>query len=331
MPQSRLARLINKKPTLTLTIGDPAGIGPEIIVKTLAQKKVYQICQPVVIGTKSVLDFYLKNCPTVSHRSFNLINVGKIKELKFGKIDPDYGKLSYEYLKKAFELVNTGQADGIVTAPISKEALQRAGLFYSGHTEILAELTGEKNLLMLMVNKKLKVAMVTRHLPLKKVSEVITQEKVVLAISKGVQAIKDYFRVNRAKVGVCALNPHSGEGGILGKEEKEIIAPAIEEAKKSPVLRECSIFGPLPADVLFRDWKKYDLIVAMYHDQAMIPLKLLDASSLVNITIGLPFVRTSPGHGTAFDIAGKNIADERPMLAAVKLAAEMCKERWKTN
>ncbi len=328
MPQSKLANL-NKKPTLALTIGDPAGIGPEIVIKILAKKKVHQICQPVVIGTKSVLDFYLKNYSS-SLPGFNLIDVGKIKKLKFGKIDADYGRLSYEYIKKAVELVQTKQVNGLVTAPISKEALQRAGLIYSGHTEILSNLTGIKNVLMLMVNKKVKVAMVTRHLPLKNVAKNLTQEKIFLAIKLGVEGLKKYFSLppprrrvaeegDRPHIAVCALNPHAGEGGVFGKEEKEIIIPAIEKAKK----KGYNIYGPYPADTVFQHWQKYDLIIALYHDQAMLPLKLLDPYSLVNVTLGLPFIRTSPGHGTAFDIAGKNIADERPMFSAVKLAAEM--------
>lgn len=322
MLQSKSAKL-SKKPSLALTIGDPAGSGPEIVIKTLAQKKVYQLCQPVVIGTKSVLDFYLKNYPSVISSGFDLVDVGKVKKLNFGKINPDYGRLSYEYIKKAVDLVQNGEVDGLVTAPISKEALQRAGVNYSGHTEILTELTGEKNLLMLMVNKKVKVAMVTRHLPLKDVANNLTKEKIFLAIQLGAEGLKKYFSIAKPKIAVCSLNPHSGEGGILGKEEKEIIIPAVNEAKKQGYY----ISGPYPAETVFRGWQKYDLIITMYHDQAMLPLKLLDPYSLVNVTLGLPFVRTSPGHGTAFDIAGKNIADARPMFSAVKLATQMCKVR----
>jgi len=352
MPQLKLAKL-NKKPILALTIGDPAGIGPEIVIKTLAKKEVYQICQPLVIGTKSVLDFYLKKYPSIrqggeesnhpsviSTRKFELINIGEIKKLNLGKIDAEYGHLAYKYIKKAVELAKNGQVDGLVTAPISKEALNRAGLNFSGHTEILSKLTGVKNLLMLMVNKKLKVAMVTRHLPLKDVSENLTKEKIFLAIELAQQALKKYFSLPQPRIAVCALNPHSGEGGILGKEEKEIIIPAIKQvtlARRSRSVAKAlerrrlgeggsyrlQVTGPLPADTIFQHWQKYDLIIAMYHDQAMIPLKLLDPYSLVNVTLGLPFIRTSPGHGTAFDIAGKNIADERPMFSAVKLAVEM--------
>ncbi len=322
-PQSKSAKLNKpRKPILAITIGDPAGIGPEIVVKTLAKNNIYQICQPVIIGTKSVLDFYLKKYPSVvSSRIFDLIDIGKIKKLRFSKIDAAYGRLAYKYIKKAVELAQTGQVDGIVTAPISKEALNRAGLNYSGHTEIFAKLTGIKNLLMLMVNKKVKVAMVTRHLPLGEVVKELTVEKVFLAIKLAIQGLEKYFSVYRPKTVVCALNPHAGEGGILGREEKEIIIPAIEKAKRNGY----NVIGPYPADTVFQNWQKYDLIIALYHDQAMIPLKLLGSSSLVNVTIGLPFIRTSPGHGTAFDIAGKNIADERPMFSAVKLATEMCK------
>ncbi|HCJ66185.1 MAG TPA: 4-hydroxythreonine-4-phosphate dehydrogenase, partial [Elusimicrobia bacterium] len=229
MLQSKLAKL-SKKPSLAITIGDPAGIGPEIVIKTLAKKEVYQICQPVVIGTKSVLDFYLKKYPpVVSNREFELINIGKIRKLNFGMTNSEYGQLSYEYIKKAVELVQNGQVDGLVTAPISKEALNRAGLNYSGHTEILAELTGKKNLLMLMVNKKLKVAMVTRHLPLKDVANSLTKEKIILAIKLGAKALEKYFSIAKLRIAVCALNPHRGEGGVLGKEEKEIIIPAIKQ------------------------------------------------------------------------------------------------------
>ncbi len=331
MPQLKLAKL-NKKPVLALTIGDPAGIGPEIVIKTLLKKKVYQFCQPLVIGTKSVLNYYLKNSSLSLHPIENitqayfragtvdLINLGNLKEIAYGKVKSTYGYLAYTYLKKAVELAKTKEVDGLVTAPISKEALHCAGLFYSGHTEILGKLTGIKNLVMLMVNKKLKIAMVTRHLPLKEVAKNLKQEKIFLTIELAQQMLKKYFSLPQPRIVVCALNPHAGDGGVLGKEEKEIIRPAVEKAKKKGYL----ISGPLPVDVVFQHWQKYDLIITMYHDQAMIPLKLLDPYSLVNVTLGLPFVRTSPGHGTAFDIAGKNIADARPMFSAVKLATEMC-------
>lgn len=335
MLQLKSAKL-NKaqKPILAITIGDPAGIGPEIVIKTLLKNKVYQICQPLVIGTKSVLNFFLKNYPLSIHPIekvnqayfksgiVDLINIDNLKKLNFGIIEPAYGLLAYEYIKKGVELAKTGQINGLVTAPISKEALQRAGLNYSGHTEILAKLTGKKNLLMLMVNKKVKVAMVTRHLPLKEITNNLTKEKIFLAIELGAEALKKYFSLPHPRIAVCALNPHAGEGGVLGKEEKEIIIPAIEKAKK----KGYNIYGPYPADTIFQNWQKYDLVIAMYHDQAMIPLKLLGSSSLVNVTIGLPFIRTSPGHGTAFDIAGKNIADERPMFSTIKLASEMCQK-----
>lgn len=332
-------------PKIVITMGDSAGVGTEVIVKTLSLPDIYKICQPVVIGDAKVLKSILEFSKTLTSKGelrlnpirdirkakFNygvidLFDLGNIDmdKLKPGRIDPMCGKATFEYIKKGVEIVQSGKAKGMVTAPLCKKSMEEAGFSYPGHTELLAELTGTKDFAMMLVGGNLRVVLVTRHLPLKEVASSLSKEKILLAIRLGVEAMKAWG-IDSPRVGVCALNPHAGEWGILGKEEMETIIPAIEEARKEGI----TISGPLPSDKTFYDAAggRYDLAIAMYHDQGQVPVKLLSFTKSVNVTLGLPFVRTSPCHGTGFDIAGQNKANPQSFIEAIKLAAKLLKEK----
>ncbi|MQY66466.1 MAG: 4-hydroxythreonine-4-phosphate dehydrogenase PdxA [Clostridia bacterium] len=330
-------------PKIVITMGDSAGVGPEVIVKALSLPETYKICQPIVIGDAKVLasvlqfskslasegELRLNPIKDIRKARFNygvidLFDLGNIDidRLKPGKVDPMCGKATFEYIKKGSEIVKNGGAEGMVTAPLCKKSMEDAGFSYPGHTELLAELTGTKDFAMMLVGGNLRVVLVTRHLPLKEVASSLSKQKVLLAIRLGVEAMKA-LGIDSPKVGVCALNPHAGEWGILGKEEIETIIPAIEEARKEGI----AINGPLPSDKGFYDTAggRYDLAIAMYHDQGQVPVKLLSYTKSVNVTLGLPFVRTSPCHGTGFDIAGQNKANPQSFIEAIKLAAKLIK------
>ncbi|MFH1259091.1 MAG: 4-hydroxythreonine-4-phosphate dehydrogenase PdxA [Elusimicrobiota bacterium] len=311
------------KPVAAITIGDPSGVGPEVVVKALQKLKNWPYFTPLVIGDRNVLKRY-----GWTASSSGLIELDNQNKLSFlpGKPSVPGGKRSFRYVTRAVELIAQNEAQVLINAPIAKESWHQAGYFYSGHTELLAELSKSPPPEMLMVGvlpqgRQLRSLLVTRHLPLKNIPANLSIAKIVQAIKLADLSLKKYFRLPQPSIGVCSLNPHAGEGGVLGREEKEIIVPAVKELKKAGL----DVFGPYPADKVF--WEagqgKYDLAAAMYHDQAMIPLKLLAYHSAVNITLGLPFIRTSPGHGTAFDIAGKNLANPQAMVEAIKLAVEM--------
>jgi len=328
-------------PRIVITMGDPAGIGPEITIKALRLPEIYEICQPIVVGSARVLEVvseFSRSPALVGELKLNPITeIGKarfkhgtidvvdlpnmdVERLRPGKVDPMCGKASFEYIKKGVEIVRGGAAKAMVTAPLCKKAMEEAGFSYPGHTELLASLTGTKDFAMMLVGGNLRVVLVTRHLALKDVASSLTKEKVLLAIRLGIEAMK-VFGIDSPKVGVCALNPHAGEWGVLGKEEVETILPAIEDARREGI----AINGPLPSDKVFYDAAggRYDLAIAMYHDQALIPVKLLSFTRSVNVTLGLPFVRTSPCHGTAFDIAGQNKANPQSFIEAIKLAVKL--------
>jgi len=330
-------------PKIVITMGDSAGVGPEVIVKALSLPDTYKICQPIVIGDAKVLasvlqfskslasegELRLNPIKDIRKARFNygvidLFDLGNIDidRLKPGKVDPMCGKATFEYIKKGVEIVQSGKAKSMVTAPLCKKSMEDAGFSYPGHTELLAELTGTKDFAMMLVGGNLRVVLVTRHLPLKEVASSLSKEKVLLAIRLGVEAMKA-LGIDSPRVGVCALNPHAGEWGVLGKEEIETIIPAIEEARKEGI----AINGPLPSDKGFYDTAggRYDLAIAMYHDQGQVPVKLLSYTKSVNVTLGLPFVRTSPCHGTGFDIAGQNKANPQSFIEAIKLAVKLMK------
>jgi 4-hydroxythreonine-4-phosphate dehydrogenase len=319
---------------LAITMGDPGGVGPEIIVKAFAFPEITDCCTPIVIGDASVMEEALNllqlpltlrviQSPTASRPSRGCIDVIDIAGGKsFMKCMPtaEGGRACVRYIEKAVELATGKQIRGIVTAPISKEALKMAGLKWPGHTEMLADLTNTKDCAMMLVGGPLKVILVTIHTALRNVPDLITKQKVVKTIRLAKKAC-DMLGVKNPKIAVAGLNPHAGEKGIFGDEEIRKIIPAVREAIEEKI----PVSGPYPPDTIFH--KAYlgdvDIIVCMYHDQGLIPLKMIAFDKGVNVTVGLPFVRTSPDHGTAYDIAWKGIASPSSMIEAIRLAAEL--------
>jgi 4-hydroxythreonine-4-phosphate dehydrogenase len=300
-----------------ITIGDPSGIGPAVTLKAL--DKLKRQIDVVVIGDKWVLSKLSPlGCNLSDNNLVDLANVSKSK-FAFGKVSAGYGKASVEYLEVALRMLRTKEIDCLVTAPISKEAINKAGFNYSGHTEFLAQRTHTKETVMMLLNKRLKFSLVTRHSALKDVAKQLSADKLSSTILLTHQALKKLFGIKNPRVVVCGLNPHASDNGIIGNEEINIIKPVVNK------LRIKNLSGPFSADVAIAraNNQEYDCVIAMYHDQALIPLKLTEKFSGVNITLGLPFVRTSPLHGTAFDIANKPaLADPRSMIEAIKLAVQ---------
>lgn len=323
-------------PRIVITMGDPAGIGSEIIMKALSNPEVYKICEPIVIGDAHRLEqagkivnsklqvVSLKTIEDVkmSEGIVNCIDLHLVPDdLPFGKLSPVAGEAAYRYIEKASEIVMAGKAQAICTAPISKEALHAAGHKFPGHTELLAHLTNTPEVSMMLVSPKLRVIHVTTHIGLIDaiakiepglVERVITRAHDVL-VKRGIE---------NPKIAVCAINPHAGENGLFGYgEEEEKIVPAIKNCQA----KGWNVVGPLPGDTLFylAGRGDYDIVVAMYHDQGHIPVKVLGLEEGVNITVGLPVIRTSVDHGTAFDIAGTGLADERSLLEALRQASDL--------
>lgn len=319
---------------LAITMGDPGGVGPEVIVKALASSEIRQHCAPVVIGDRYVMEEALSllkiplklrmiKSPKESRpagSSIELIDMGMIKEVPKNRPTVEGGSACLGYIKKAVELALNRQVEGIVTAPISKEALKMAGVKWPGHTEMLADLTRTKDYAMMLAGGPLKVILVTIHTALRNVPDLITRQRVLKTIRLAKKAC-DMLKIRDPRIAVAGLNPHAGEAGIFGDEEKEKIVPAMAKAKKEGI----PVSGPYPPDTIFHKAYKgeVDIIVCMYHDQGLIPLKMVAFDRGVNVTIGLPFVRTSPDHGTAYDIAWKGIADPSSMIEAIKLAAKL--------
>lgn len=320
-------------------MGDPCGIGPEIILKALQSPGIKNIAHYVIIGNEGVVDHTAKvlKIPiayrTISHISeiedgrqpLSLVSIGNFKSnfIKQKKATAEGGELSVQCVIRGINLAMSGHIGALVTAPICKEAIHLGGYGYPGHTEMLQIFSGAKRVVMLMVGGKLRVAFVTTHIALKDVPQLITVEDVLGTIAISNNNLRQYFGIKKPKIAVCGLNPHAGEEGIFGDEERKVIIPAVEKAKKKGI--QCD--GPVSADTIFYKALKgaCDAVVAIYHDQGAIPLKLHAFETGVNITLGIPFIRTSPDHGTAYDIAGKGIADPHSMMEAIKTAARMAR------
>ncbi len=343
------------KPLLAITMGDAAGIGPEIIAKALSLDEVYQVCRPLVVGDAVAIKMGLD----VANLSLSINKVGAPEDglykrgiidilsldninasaLVMGKPQAMAGKASVESVMKAAEMAMRDEVDGIVTAPLNKEAMNMAGYKYPGHTELLAELAHTQDYAMMLLAGNLRVVHVTTHVALSQVPVLITKDRVFKKIRAAQEAARS-LGFERPRIGVAGLNPHSGEGGLFGKEEIEVITPAIDEAKKAGMLVE----GPVPPDTIFSKalGGVYDVIVAMYHDQGHIPVKLhgfrldeisgkWEEVSGVNMTVGLPFIRTSVDHGTAYGKAGRRegTANPQSLVDAIKIAAKMAEVRLK--
>jgi len=324
------------RPTIAITMGDPAGIGPEVIMKALAQEAARAICNPLVIGDANRLRKagWLVGAPVAvdalgdakqANFAASAVQCLDLKlvpdDLPFGQVSAAAGEVAYRCIEKAVEVVQAGGAQAICTAPLSKEALHAAGHKFPGHTELLAHLTGTPEVSMMLVSSKLRVIHVTTHIGLLDAIEKIEPGLVERVISRG-HGVLVRAGIANPRIGVCAINPHAGENGLFGRgEEAAKIAPAIEACQR----RGWDVRGPLPADTLFflAGRGDYDMVVAMYHDQGHGPIKVLGLEAGVNITVGLPVIRTSVDHGTAFDIAGKGIADERSLIEALRQAADL--------
>ncbi len=332
------------KPVIGITIGDAAGVGPEIIVKALAEKEVYNICRPVVIGDlgimKRAVSIVGKNltCRAIDDvlsggHEFGQIDVLDLnnlpEDLPFAQVDPRAGKAAYTYVETAVNLALAGKIAAIATAPLNKDAMNQGGCHFPGHTEILAHLSNTKNYAMMLTGGSLRVIHVSTHLSLRQACEKVKKDRVLKVIELADQAMKK-IGIKEPRIAVAGLNPHSGEGGLFGTEEIEEIIPAIESAKTLGL----NVTGPVAPDTVFYRAavkKDFDIVVVMYHDQGHIPLKVLGFEEGVNITVGLPFIRTSVDHGTAFDIAGKGVANHMSMLESIRLAALMAEASAKDN
>ncbi|HET6420028.1 MAG TPA: 4-hydroxythreonine-4-phosphate dehydrogenase PdxA [Geobacteraceae bacterium] len=328
------------KPLIAITMGDPSGVGPEIIAKTLVRPDIAAVCRLLVVGdpaamkravsvTGSGLEIKLAADAESAAFSENVINLRPLSELsvvdmEFGHPSALAGEAMYRYIEEAARLCLDGKAAAMVTAPISKEALNRAGRKYPGHTELLAELTGAKEFVMMLAGDRLRVALVTIHEALADVPRLLNVDRILATIRIVHRDLDRYFKRN-PRLAVLALNPHCGEGGLFGEEEKTVIGPAVEAARDEGI----DAIGPLSADTLFHFAARgeYDAVICMYHDQGLIPLKLLHFDDGVNVTLGLPIIRTSVDHGTAYGLAGTGRASEASLVAAIKMAARMAKIR----
>ncbi|MBI1884422.1 MAG: 4-hydroxythreonine-4-phosphate dehydrogenase PdxA [Chlamydiae bacterium] len=319
------------KPIIAITLGDVAGIGPEVVAKALARDEIWKVCQPWVYGPPGVLEHTSKFLEKSLREIFFGKSIkGKILIRPVGKISLDLvgsGQMSQEVAKAALDAVHAaardaleGKVQALVTAPLHKKNVRQVNPQFLGHTEFLADLTQTRSVVMMMASPRLKVALVTTHVPLKEVSKNVTREKIFNVISIFHEALES-AGLKKPKIGVCALNPHGGEDG--GEEEKKKIGPAVRLAQKKGM----NVEGPFSADTLFyKAWQgKYDGVVSMYHDQGLAPLKMMAFDEAVNVTLGLPFVRTSPDHGTAYPIAGRGIASPESMVSAIQMAARLVK------
>ncbi|MDB5251564.1 MAG: 4-hydroxythreonine-4-phosphate dehydrogenase [Flaviaesturariibacter sp.] len=318
-----------QKPVIGITCGDLNGIGMELILKTFSDHRLIDRCTPVIFGSQKLINFYKKTIPELvlnvtvvtdltqlNHKQVNVVNCWEDEvEIKPGELTEAGGKYAVLALKAAVKAVQEGHLHGIVTAPIHKKNVQSADFNHSGHTPFLKEATAMRDVLMLLYADQIRVALVTEHLPVKDVAQQLTKQAIISKMKLLTQSLRRDFGIDRPKVAVLGLNPHAGDEGLIGNEEETIIKPAIKDAKQHNVLA----FGPYSADAFFarQSYLQFDAVLAMYHDQGLIPFKTIASGEGVNFTAGLPFVRTSPDHGTAFDIAGRNLADATSFTTAV--------------
>lgn len=336
-------------PVLAITMGDPASIGPEIEVKALLQENIHAICRPLLVGDAVVFQQIIDKLQlkatvnavnNVADAKFEIgtidvydLGITDISKLEFGKIDAMCGEASFQAVKKAIELAMGGEVDGTVTGPINKKSINEAGHHFAGHTEIYAHYTGTKKYAMLLVEDHINVIHVSTHVSLRQACDLVKKERIIQVIELIVDGLKRLGKTN-LKIGVAGLNPHSGDNGLFGTEDIEEILPAVEEARQLGY----DVEGPVPPDTMFAKaaMGAYGGVVAMYHDQGHIPFKLagfkwnaekqqMDSVKGVNITLGLPIIRTSVDHGTAFEIAGKGIASSDAMVLAIESAVQLAK------
>ncbi|NKB81220.1 MAG: 4-hydroxythreonine-4-phosphate dehydrogenase PdxA [Nitrospirales bacterium] len=333
------------RPLLAMTMGDPAGIGPEIIVKALASEAIWCVCRPVVIGSLSVFQNMVQGLGSSLRvmavpwdtpvPEWSVMKKGtlpvidplspRLKTVRLGRAAASSGAASVACIHTAVQLALAGHVSGMVTAPINKEAMHMAGYDFRGHTELLADLTHSKRVAMMLLGGPLKIVFATTHLSIRDLPQALTVSRISQAIRLAHHGLQEYFQIVAPRIAVAALNPHAGERGLFGQEERLVIAPAVKRAKRLGI----QTVGPLPADTLFGEAARgsYDAVVAMYHDQGLIPLKLMAFGKCVNVTIGLPIVRTSVDHGTAYDIVGTGQASPQSLIEAIHLAARLVQRR----
>lgn len=318
------------KPKIVITMGDPAGIGPELCLRALNDNALKRICTLQVIGDKGLLRHLSQKLKLKEPNEKNIISLSQLSlkgkgSLKAARPTVESSKAMIDYISCAVKMLSSGEANAMVTAPISKEAAKKSGFNFPGHTEYLADLTNSKNFVMMLGGDRLKVTLVTIHEALRVVPDLVKKDKVYNTIKVTYDSLKNDFKIKNPRICVTGLNPHSGEGGLFGDEEAKEIAPAIKKALKNKM----NVTGPLPADTAYyRAYNgEFDCVVSMYHDQALGPLKLVHFEDGVNATLGLPIIRTSVDHGTAYDIAWKGKASYKSLKEAVKWAAKMAGNR----
>ncbi len=330
------------KPRLAISMGDPAGIGPEVIIKALQDNKIAKRIRPLVVGDPEVM----RRAAEICRSKIRIFPVKEISEVQFrpeilpvwpialsfsrerdsrirpGRWTPYTGRISYAAVERAVKFVLNQEADAVVTAPICKQAWRAAGVIFSGHTEFLGRLTKTRDFAMMFVDGKFRLVLVTIHEPLARVPKLITRKRIYKIVNIAAKELQESFNIRRPRIAVAGLNPHAGEAGIFGREEIREIIPAIRDLSHN---KRIKVTGPYSPDTLFNNdiTRSFDLIVCMYHDQGLIPFKMEAIHRGVNLTAGLPIIRTSPDHGTAFDLAGKGQAHAGSMSAALSLAADM--------
>ena len=332
--------MLNDLPVIGITMGDPSGIGPEIIVKTLSDFKIHEICRPVVLGDPGALIPGPGGVKKISVNEItkpseargrkgeiDLVAVSRLhKDLMApGKPAVEGGEAMVDYIVRAVEMAQNGELSAVVTCPINKALMHKAGHLFEGHTQLISRLTNTEDCVMMLAGDRLRVVLVTIHCALIDVPANLDEKKIYRTILTTSKSLREDFAIKRPRLAVAALNPHAGESGLFGSEEEWMIKPALERAKGEGI----DVGGPFSADTLFYRAAsgQFDAVVCMYHDQGLIPLKLLHFSDGVNVTLGLPIIRTSVDHGTAYDIAGKGIADSSSLKAAIRMAVTMANNR----
>lgn len=320
---------MNQKPIIGITCGDLNGIGTELIIKTFSDNRILEHCTPIIFSSNKVINFYRKSMPEinfsfqtikeynrVNHKQVNLFNCWEEEvNINPGQLTLEGGKYAAISLQTAVAALKQNQIDGLVTAPIHKKNIQSADFSFTGHTPYLKNIFGAGDVAMMLCADNFRVALVTEHVPVSAITQNISKEKILSKLQIINKSLQKDFGINKPKIAVLGLNPHAGDEGLIGNEEETIIKPAIKEAKNNNML----VIGPYSADAFFarRSYTRFDAVLAMYHDQGLIPFKTLATGEGVNFTAGISGVRTSPDHGVAFDIAGKNIADNSSFLLAI--------------
>ena len=329
---------IQQRPVIGISIGDMNGIGTELIIKTFSDHRILELCTPIIFASNKVINFYRKAIPDVNfsyqnikdftrinHKQINLFNCWEEEvNITPGQLNETGGKYAVRSLSNAVRALKENKIHGLITAPLHKKNTQSPDFNFTGHTPYLQHVFGVNDVVMLMTSENLKVGLVTEHLPLAEVAKHITREAILSKLNILNQTLIKDYGIDKPKIAVLGLNPHAGDEGLIGREEEEIIKPAIKDAKHNMI-----VMGPFSADAFFarRQYLKFDAVLAMYHDQGLIPFKTLSIGEGVNYTAGLPAIRTSPDHGTAFDIAGKNIADHSSFLSAIYECLDIIQRR----